>query len=762
MDERIERFVDDITAGLKDDPELRLDVRAELINHLEETAETAEGGVDGALQVFGPSAGMSEALVAGNLRRMHLRARVRLALRAVLLPAAIVIALIVGYGGLVRCWDLTNEILYHSGYLAEYRYHGFFTLLPRLPFTRTPKQRVMSLVEGKLLIRPIAPYSDYNDDPYYIAYTKHLYKLWQAHRDDPEGKIYYACYANYASYLQGVELGEQVLRQGTRVDPDNALYHYLLAERYFSYALEIKRKSRPRGGDPRAQPQERSYSEKYEWTVRDRQWLDRGLREWRIACAKPSLRTYHLEHANLRLAQLPAPRSSEDYLDRWYVGEVGFYPDAPRIRKLADALPACAQILFTEGRETEAREVLESWKILLRHRVHDEVGNLGQTRIISSGARFAAQNAADIYEENGYVEDARRTRAELARIIDPVNARLDRRDSAVGIRRHAGIFSRHVVTGFSADLASAEELAPMRYVEHALVEQAAVSLALVLLCAVMLYYLAVSLRDRMMKGSTEEPLLLLPSWRDAARITGFGILLPLIVYSIYTMLPFSGRENGFGFADTASLLRIPAECLFVLLCLLILPGRLAISAIRRRCRSLRLPVPPPGSSFDVLIFSTLLAGALIIGILLTFFLVIETSGLLGGWHFYTGKTASVPIFIFSCIFISWIFVLHVFLRRRFAERARYRRACREDDYRRYFGTVVRSLVPVYVGAVILVAVIAYPAAVAKERYWLHADRIVFPRESRINAIETQQANELSEMMLRAVIEVEQSSPAGQK
>jgi len=37
MDERIEKLTDDVTAGLGDDPELRLDVRQELRAHLQET-----------------------------------------------------------------------------------------------------------------------------------------------------------------------------------------------------------------------------------------------------------------------------------------------------------------------------------------------------------------------------------------------------------------------------------------------------------------------------------------------------------------------------------------------------------------------------------------------------------------------------------------------------------------------------------------------------------------------------------------------------
>ena len=78
--ERIEQVVSDATLGLKDDAELRLDVRAELASHLEEAiaaheaaGKSREEALELALKGFGPVADVAAGLVEGNRRRMKLR-----------------------------------------------------------------------------------------------------------------------------------------------------------------------------------------------------------------------------------------------------------------------------------------------------------------------------------------------------------------------------------------------------------------------------------------------------------------------------------------------------------------------------------------------------------------------------------------------------------------------------------------------------------------------------------------------------------------
>ncbi|HEX2949623.1 MAG TPA: permease prefix domain 1-containing protein, partial [Armatimonadota bacterium] len=107
MDDRFSQLITDATSGLKDDPELRLDVAAELTSHLEETTQHfAEEGMsetdsaEQAMKTFGSPLEVAGELLAANKHRMRLRALARLVLRAVVVPVAVVVALCFAYSGL--------------------------------------------------------------------------------------------------------------------------------------------------------------------------------------------------------------------------------------------------------------------------------------------------------------------------------------------------------------------------------------------------------------------------------------------------------------------------------------------------------------------------------------------------------------------------------------------------------------------------------------------------------------------------------------
>lgn len=95
----IETLADNATEGLRGDPELRLDVRQELISHLQETAEAcrAEGHSDAestafAIKAFGPATDIAADLASANVTRMRLRGLARLAARMVLVPLSLAVA----------------------------------------------------------------------------------------------------------------------------------------------------------------------------------------------------------------------------------------------------------------------------------------------------------------------------------------------------------------------------------------------------------------------------------------------------------------------------------------------------------------------------------------------------------------------------------------------------------------------------------------------------------------------------------------------
>ncbi|MEZ5327537.1 MAG: hypothetical protein R3F19_21005 [Verrucomicrobiales bacterium] len=95
-DPRIAEFLNQCTKGLNVDPELRIQTQRELRSHLESRmAEQAddEDPVRAALQAMGPVVEIAGPLQTENVQRMKARALARLAVRAVLIPAALLVSL---------------------------------------------------------------------------------------------------------------------------------------------------------------------------------------------------------------------------------------------------------------------------------------------------------------------------------------------------------------------------------------------------------------------------------------------------------------------------------------------------------------------------------------------------------------------------------------------------------------------------------------------------------------------------------------------
>ncbi len=102
----------ELTRELSGDPELRRDVSRELECHLEDGVEAARRrGLSeaeseaAALEDFGPASGLPQMLVEGNLNRMQSRAKLKLLLEWVLIPVALLAALMLGGR---ECWEMNR------------------------------------------------------------------------------------------------------------------------------------------------------------------------------------------------------------------------------------------------------------------------------------------------------------------------------------------------------------------------------------------------------------------------------------------------------------------------------------------------------------------------------------------------------------------------------------------------------------------------------------------------------------------------------
>ena len=102
INKEIDDFSTGMAAGLKDDPELMLDVKEEIKSHLEDSCESLkhdgkndDESFDMAVKEFGPSVDIGQDIINANRKRMKFRGIVKLAFRMVIVPLSVILALYV-------------------------------------------------------------------------------------------------------------------------------------------------------------------------------------------------------------------------------------------------------------------------------------------------------------------------------------------------------------------------------------------------------------------------------------------------------------------------------------------------------------------------------------------------------------------------------------------------------------------------------------------------------------------------------------------
>jgi hypothetical protein len=542
MDEQTKQMIVDATAGLRHDPELQLDVQKELRTHLEQAAEDfrAEGCEDAeeqARKTFGSPLELAAELLNGNRRRMRLRALARLFVQALLVPLAVLLSLYLGYGGLARLAVLMDPyLIYYNGGPQPLKIS-----LPSPPGSLFPSQKeidvqvdALSKTQGR------------------DGYNEHLRLLWEQHKNDPDAREYYSYYAGFFNMIRHPRIRlrtftavnnravpvptprttptpmntaegkaftrfEAEMRLGEQVDPDNALYHFKLADAYFHGAMLAQaEKTQP------LQPGD-SLDDLY-----DPQLLDRGVVELRAMLQKPVLTTSTLAMIRRRDASLPPVKLSESYLLHSTNVVSELYPIFAQERSLARQIPGCIRLLIVQGRMEEANDLLENWWRYPEQltRGSDSLLNL---LVVDAITRMLGKEIANIDQSLGRTAEEARVRRDIMRLNAAIEAqKLKIRTGGVSksdLQRHGPFMVNRYSVITIENYLSVAEMRPGRLYEYTMLEQFGASMVMLLLAVSMLVAAVTSfvwLRRLRERGAV--PLLLLPSWRQSARIILLGLV----------------------------------------------------------------------------------------------------------------------------------------------------------------------------------------------------------------------------------------------
>ncbi len=672
-DDRIEQYLDAATSGLADDRELQLDVRAELRSHIEERlqADPKHGAAsDDPLAAMGPAAELGGDLLDANRARMRWRALLRHVAQWVLVPLSVIVA--------VLTWNPETSP----------RLIAAFTQLNTGTWDTSTGPTARLTPEQRLLIRGDRSRTDE------VGIQKAIWERW------PTDRAFAHHYLTTVLGESGSMLDtngyrdlEQVVESVRPMDPDNARFDYILAERLARQAAELAHEDAPTNRVARPRELLR---------VTDRAKFDQAMSVLASGLSKPAYGRYSGEMLGRRMAILCPPATVSEQVFAIGLAAGTSLPDVSIMRHLARLSTRYADLLAAEGRAAEARVFLGAPERLCIQ-MNADSWCLIDVLVAGTIAREAVAAVPAVYEQVGDAAAAERARSRLQALAAPLAEWRSRRqadDPEVRLADRMSILCLMLLPALGNEPLEAAELKPARMVEYAVADSVGVSLLSMLL----LLGTAVSVTETLvarMRGAA--PLLLLPSWGSTVRILACGVVLPLAVfYAISRLSSAGGREYGMAF----NLPRLGIQAIVAMWAILWIPRELVRREVRRRCQMLLIPVPGDRP----------LARRAAVAVM----------AVLGGVSLLPIRRLLLPVTGWDVAMEAWLAVLVAFgvglVAALVWSRVVYVREWRQS--RLYVGSRSRSLIPVYALALILLSLMTRPVLKSEERSWLACDTVM--------------------------------------
>jgi len=371
---RSDEFVQAATAGLKHDPELRLDVQAELRSHLAERQREAEANgltpaaaEEEGIRAMGAPAELAAALQNSNQQRMRLRARLRFVAQWLLAPVAILVAVLTtDWGSLLVVRAVTKL----NSSLVE---------VPVPTLTRrqlTPDQRLVVQGDTTRASR--------------LERQKAIWEKW------PTNKVYLH---NYVTYLMvgydnlGRTPAEQYAALAAEIeklrplDADNARFVFILAGKLLDLAIDQKSRQ-VKGADGKSKTE-------YDFIIKDRPKLDEAMALFQAGLAKPEWRRYTREMMVEQLTILGTPTSLLQQIGQTAMLAGTLLPDLAHLRNLERTTVFYGELLANESRRAEADVFLNAHRRLVRQ-INRDAYTLIDVLVVGSIAGVAADRVPAI------------------------------------------------------------------------------------------------------------------------------------------------------------------------------------------------------------------------------------------------------------------------------------------------------------------------------------------------------------------------------
>lgn len=509
-EDKLREFAGMCSKSLSDDVALRQEVEEELLDHLEDAYEeelqnaTEEEALSNTFKRFGSPEEISRQLVESNAARLSQNARIRRAVKWLLVPLMVV--------GVLFCIDV-------RGILAS------VTLLKTMRpswFEHNPgSDDHWSLRwDVNLKTRKLSDYEQSLFDYYYGKGDRLeiLSRLYEVHRDDAMLCAILALELSQ-SKAKMQEMFPEVIANGRKIDPSNALYDYLESLMLMRDGCELPPPSlnwlKPRNEDDVS-------VENY--VIKDRGKLDKAIAIYRQGVSKGKLNTYgdglwkriqgmlKIREDLLGGMQMIDFRSKEQLLF-WAI-----------VRKIQRYVVTYCDILRVEGNNANAIELLATCRPFLSQYLN--LDNIHYVEILGF-FRISAEllNCAKRLEATD----------EIAAWQTIVDSEKERR--AMLQSNHSYMVASGLISGmallFSTESTDIKEWTIERRLEAAAFDSASIALA----CLCLLVVIAIFGVDVLaMRIGGRRPFLFIMSQSLYKDLLIKGLLLPTLIYFMLTYI----------------------------------------------------------------------------------------------------------------------------------------------------------------------------------------------------------------------------------
>lgn len=692
--DKTQKLIEEMTSVLKGDEELRLDVHRELSAHFEDTkaafleeGKSEEESDELALKAFGEPTRIADHLADSNLNRMKFRASMKICLSRILVPLSLLMAIWMGVHYAQRM-----KVLAIAG-ISE----GLFCM-----------------EDGDSYIPEEAEFLFLGDQTR-LTKSAQQRAIWEK---APENKVYFANYFRELLHEYQDEENEisfsqlkKELRLGEKLDPDNAYYNYVLAAVLFAEGYDLPLRLGVEISDS-------------DWIIHDEEMLASAVEELKKAEGKPGYRRYIVAVMTERIGLLPETRRMEDSIAKMGHMAAIVIPELQYMRKLFQAVPHYVKTNPPGLTHEDAGTLLNAWQVFTR-KANRDTCSLIDVLVMHAIISKSGEKTAEVYKSMGNLKAARQTSL-LANKLSESKERWNAakksettKKNEVQIKQRAGILATVMLPAIGAVI-DENTLRPGRMLDFVLAEQFTLSLVLWSLVVFMIGAWMLTLVCRRVRGGGPAPLLLLPPLKVIMKILGLGMLLPVILYAVYT------RWTGWSSHEYSIVYMMPRnglEFLLLMVTYLALTTSMAAAFIQKRCKTLDLPMPNVLGKPWRAAFWIGLAGAWIICLTLTGPMV----EMIGAWGLVMLGVAFNLIFFLTYLVI---FITGCITRR---------------AHGLYYGTLARSLMPVYACAVLFIGGICLPWLQYQETALLQQDQLFGPEiKDGFSSVEEELTHRLKE------------------